>query len=545
MSAAAPSARWPALLGNAAMLALLVAAALALLPLHGEPWWPASPQPRHWWLAGASLALYLAGCAWLLLRRRERAAADSGAPLPWLVAHVGQTGFADALAAHTVASLRAAGAQASSHPLAAVDAAMLARTGRALFIASTTGEGDPPDGALSFLRDTMAREPALPRLQYAVLALGDRDYAHFCAFGHRLDQWLRRCGASALFDLTEVDNGDPGALRHWQHHLAQAAGAAAMPDWSPPQYQRWTLAERRLLNPGSQGGPAFHLLLQPADGAMPAWQAGDIAEIGPRNAPGEVEALLATSGLDGDAQVRFGSQPMPLREALARSHLPDVRPLPGEQALHDAPQALADVLQPLPHREYSIASLPPDGALELLVRQMQREDGRPGLGSGWLCLHARPGDTIDLRIRSNPQFHPPVDDRPLILVGNGTGIAGLRALLKARAAAGAPRNWLAFGERQRAHDAFFGDEIERWQEEGMLEYCDLAWSREPEPRYVQDVLRDCAPRLREWIAAGASVHVCGSLAGMAPGVDAVLREVLGADAVDALRESGRYRRDVY
>src|SRR5690606_40353439 len=99
MSASAVSPRWPALLGTAAMLALLVAAALALLPLHGEPWWPASPQPRHWCLAGASMALYLAGCAWLLLRRRERAAIDNGAPLPWLVVYAGQTGFADALAA--------------------------------------------------------------------------------------------------------------------------------------------------------------------------------------------------------------------------------------------------------------------------------------------------------------------------------------------------------------------------------------------------------------------------------------------------------------
>src|SRR5690606_25410055 len=201
--------------------------------------------------------------------------------------------------------------QAALSPLAAVDAAMLARTRRALFIASTTGEGDPPDAALGFLRETMAREPALARLQYAVLALGDRDYAHYCAFGHRLDQWLRRCGASALFDLTEVDNGDPGALRHWQHHLAQAAGAAAMPDWTPPRYDPWTLADRRLLNPGTQGGPAFHLVLQPPPGMAPAWQAGDIAEIGPRNAPGEVEALLAATGLDGEASVRLRSQPMP------------------------------------------------------------------------------------------------------------------------------------------------------------------------------------------------------------------------------------------
>jgi sulfite reductase (NADPH) flavoprotein alpha-component len=32
---------------------------------------------------------------------------------------------------------------------------------------------------------------------------------------------------------------------------------------------------------------------------------------------------------------------------------------------------------------------------------------------------------------------------------------------------------------------------------------------------------------------------------MAPGVDAVLREVLGDETVEPLRLQGRYRRDVY
>ena len=52
-------------------------------------------------------------------------------------------------------------------------------------------------------------------------------------------------------------------------------------------------------------------------------------------------------------------------------------------------------------------------------------------------------------------------------------------------------------------------------------------------------------RLREWLDDGAVVYVCGSLQGMAPGVDAALADVLGQDGVDALVEAGRYRRDVY
>jgi sulfite reductase (NADPH) flavoprotein alpha-component len=39
--------------------------------------------------------------------------------------------------------------------------------------------------------------------------------------------------------------------------------------------------------------------------------------------------------------------------------------------------------------------------------------------------------------------------------------------------------------------------------------------------------------------------VCGSLQGMAGGVNEALGEVLGSETLDALAAEGRYRRDVY
>lgn len=62
---------------------------------------------------------------------------------------------------------------------------------------------------------------------------------------------------------------------------------------------------------------------------------------------------------------------------------------------------------------------------------------------------------------------------------------------------------------------------------------------------MQDRLRESAEELRAWLDRGAAIYVCGSLQGMAAGVDAVLREVLGDAAVERLRDEGRYRRDVY
>jgi sulfite reductase (NADPH) flavoprotein alpha-component len=256
-----------------------------------------------------------------------------------------------------------------------------------------------------------------------------------------------------------------------------------------------------------------------------------------------VAAFLASTSLDGAQPVGPDSNGAraTLAEALARSHLPAAEAVAGLDA-----RAVAQALQPLPHREYSIASLPAEGTIDLLVRQMARPDGSPGLGSGWLCAHAAPGDGIAVRIRANPNFHAPDPARPLILVGNGTGIAGLRAHLKARVAAGARRNWLLFGERNADRDWFHRDEILAWQAEGYIERLDLAFSRDGGPaRYVQDALRANAAALEDWIDDGAAILVCGSLQGMAPGVDAVLRDVLGAAQLETLRDDGRYRRDVY
>jgi sulfite reductase (NADPH) flavoprotein alpha-component len=456
-----------------------------------------STTPR---LVASALSLVL----WLLLclhawraHRGKRNAARAAAEAPanpadhdaWWVVHASQTGMAEALAERTAQSLCAAGMPARVASIDQIDIARQHRAQRMLFVVSTYGEGDPPDAAADFADTAMTLAPDLTGLRYAVLALGDRSYDQFCGFGRRLDNWLRACAAETLFDRVDVDRSDPGALRHWSRQLALLGAKPDQPDWEMPAYQTWRLAQRVHLNPGSAGAACFHLSLVPADGSPLAWHAGDIAEIGPRAAP------------DGDL---------------------------------------------LAHREYSIASLPADGAVHLLVRQMRREDGSLGAGSGWLTDIAPLGSAIAMRLRGNRNFHPPEDDRPLLLVGNGTGIAGLRALIQARAARGHHRNWLVFGERNAAHDHFYGDDIARWREAGVLERVDAVFSRdEPRGRYVQHVLAESAEALRRWIEQGAAIYVCGSLNGMAGGVDDALRAILGTDTVNALTHSGRYRRDVY
>lgn len=478
--------------------------------------------------------VYLAISLYCWREQLRRKAASTGATSALVVAYASQGGQARVYAERSAEQLREAGMDVQLLLLNSLEPSRLPAR-RILFVVSTYGEGEAPDNGARFERRLNAANLQLQALEYSVLVFGDRQYRHFCAFGQRLDERMRQCGATPLFDRLEADQADPGVLRHWQQQLAHLSGNSDFSDWLPAPYQPWRLAGRHCLNPGSSGAPVQLLTLAPPS-EQTSWRAGDIVEVGPRHAPARIEALLHAVGLD--PHELFDGQS--LAAQLSRRRLPATGDLHGLHA-----EALL-ALPLLPHREYSIASMPADGAVQLVVREAFHADGTPGLGSGWLCRDAAIGEEIDLRIRSNPAFHGPDAATPLLLIGNGTGIAGLRAHLRERAAQPGSRNWLLFGERNAAHDFFFRDELQQWLDSGLLARLDLAFSRDqPEKRYVQHVLRDAADDLRHWVDQGAAIYVCGSLEGMGQEVQQILLGLLGQARLEQLSEQGRYRRDLY
>ncbi len=445
--------------------------------------------------AAGAVMIYLAMCLWIARREigKRRATARlaihaEGDRTPaWRIVYASQTGTAEEIARHTAHIFHLAGVHVQLSGLSGLSGEILARADRILFIVSTYGEGDPPDNAAAFVKQMNAAKPgALSHLHYAMLALGDRTYTHFCGFGRTLNDWLTAQGAQSLFPLLEADRCHAPTLESWWQQLSHLAGTDDAPDWQGPAFTPWRLVARRLMNAGSQGNGIYHLEFTPLAGAaLPDWESGDLV------------------------QIRIPDDAYP--------------------------------------RDYSIASIPQDGRIHLLIRLHRHADDSYGAASGWLTQTLNIGDTADLRWRRHERFQLGENAaRPLILIGNGSGIAGLRAHLKARALMGGARTWLIFGERNAACDFHYRVDIEAWHRAGVIEKLDAVFSRDQaECRYVQDRLLEDADAVRDWVNRGAAIYVCGSLRGMAAGVDDALTAILGSAALDELSRTGRYRRDVY
>ncbi|GAA6217421.1 methionine synthase reductase isoform X1 [Lates japonicus] len=79
-----------------------------------------------------------------------------------------------------------------------------------VFIVSTTGDGEPPDNALQFVK--RIKKKTLPNdhykhLCYALLALGDTNYANFCNCGKTIERHLQELGAKQFYATGYADDG--------------------------------------------------------------------------------------------------------------------------------------------------------------------------------------------------------------------------------------------------------------------------------------------------------------------------------------------------
>ena len=113
------------------------------------------------------------------------------------------TGNAEGFATECAAKLKDAGHRVQLAAMDTVKVSDLTRASVILAVASTFGDGEPPENGATFWHDLQESTPTLAGIRFAVLAFGDSSYSQFCGFGRNLDARLEALGGQRM--LTRVD----------------------------------------------------------------------------------------------------------------------------------------------------------------------------------------------------------------------------------------------------------------------------------------------------------------------------------------------------
>ncbi|GAA1329688.1 bifunctional cytochrome P450/NADPH--P450 reductase [Pseudonocardia xinjiangensis] len=231
-------------------------------------------------------------------------------------------------------------------------------------------------------------------------------------------------------------------------------------------------------------------------------------------------------------------------------------------------EVFLDMLPPLRPRYYSISSSPmADAGVASITAGVLRGPARSGVGtftgvcSGHLAAVPEKGTAFVFVREPSIPFRPPENPHvPMIMVGAGTGLAPFRGFLQERAVLqeqGVPiaRSLLFFGCRRADSDLLYADELQRFEQQGVVRV-ENAFSRaDGRCRYVQDAMVDCAAEVWQLLQEDGVVLVCGNAGTMAPAVRTALQQIFmdrtSAGAADAaawlagLRSSNRFLEDIW
>ncbi len=442
-----------------------------------------------------------------------------------MVYYATETGNSKTLSLQVMKALKAAGYKVKNASVNRLKTKDIKPDTIAIFLCSTHGEGDPPEGAVNFF-DEIKKETgdALKGLEYAVVGLGDSSYEIFCGFATDLDTELTRLGGkkfqeNALFDVDYASHTSQwieDSVKTLDKHVGIDAVHSASIQIAADEYEvrtgkgytrlepiKGTIKEIVNLNDIDSNKETYHIEIEYDDDVI--YGCGDAAGI-----------LIPDNENNGDKTPRL----------------------------------------------YSIASSPSyhEGEVHLTVALATyiKEDGSKGYGiySKYLSEFTE-GDEVEFYISQNQLFNLPNDDTDIIMIGPGTGIAPFRSFVYERSERGANgRNWLFFGDQHAHCDFLYQSE---WQEHvatETLHKISLAFSRDQEHKiYVQDRIKENASELIEWLDGGATIYVCGSKEPMSKDVESALAEIISDNksiSLDAandylaeLEENNRYLKDVY
>lgn len=422
---------------------------------------------------------------WLKGRRKHKTASASVREADTIVLVASEGGTTWGFAETLRDALAAEGMSVHVGSLAHFDPDHWPQAERVIVFAATYGDGAAPGSAEGFI-ERFQQIPAQPHLSLSILGFGDRSFPAFCGFGAEIARVAARRGWRMLTPFDTVDRQSAQDFARWGAKLSDALGRDIVLDHQPEKPAVWslTLVSRRDFGAHVQATTSILRFSLPK---ASLWQRLTGASF-PKFEAGDLVGVMP----DGSTTPRF----------------------------------------------YSLASGSADGFLEICVR---RQPG--GLCSGQLT-RLEPGQSIAAFVRANPAFRPKAGRKPVILIGAGAGIAPLAGF--ARANHKHRPMHLYFGTRHPEADALYGEELIGWNRDGRLSDVTVAFSRTVRPAYVQDILRKDATRVRNLIASGGQILVCGGRE-MAAGVSNALADILAPQGIKlaTLKAEGRYAEDVY
>lgn len=380
----------------------------------------------------------------------------------------------------------------------------------------------------------------------------------------------------------------------------EAAGNTDEPSRKNPHAA--PILENVVLNGRGSPNEVHHIELDVEDAGL-VWQPGDSLGLIPENDPQVVDEVIGALSLDDGQTVEAPSGETDLRSALTRDYEITTLTRPfvenyaklaesdklNELLAEDNRKALSEylygrhivdvleeypvsglsaadftgLLRKLPPREYSLASSynanPDEAHLTVAaVRYNSHGRDRGGVASTQLADRVGEDGTVPVYVSRNKNFKLPEDnDRPIIMIGPGTGVAPFRAFMEEREERDAGgSNWLFFGAPHFRSDFYYQTDWLRWRKEGLLTRADVAFSRDQADKvYVQHRLRDNARDVYAWLQEGANLYVCGDADRMAHDVHQALTDIVkeqgglgddaAADYLKTLQKEKRYQRDVY
>ncbi|RUS42642.1 assimilatory sulfite reductase (NADPH) flavoprotein subunit [Cohnella sp. AR92] len=281
-----------------------------------------------------------------------------------------QTGNAQRLAGRLAEQLKGQGFEVTLSAMNKYKTNNLKKAGHLFILASTHGEGDPPDNAISFYEFLHSkRAPKLDGIKFSVLALGDTSYEFFCKTGQDFDARLAELGAERIADRVDCDVDFEEAASGWlaavgkavsaaSAQTASAAGAtaasAAAPAAGESEYSRANpfhaeVLESLNLNGRDSDRETRHIELS-LEGSGLTYSPGDAVGVYPQNDPALVDEIIAYQQWNPEEPVATGKagETSPLRKALLNHYEITVltKPLLEKAVAYSGDEKLAELVKP-------------------------------------------------------------------------------------------------------------------------------------------------------------------------------------------------------